>query len=121
MSTSCNLYKDENGKPFEESKYRGMTCSLLYPTASCHDIMFVVCMCSRFQVSLNESHFNSMKIIMRYLSGTQQIGLWYPKGKDCDLLRYSDFDFVGCKLNRKSIISTRHLLGNSIISWNINK
>ncbi|VFQ69229.1 unnamed protein product [Cuscuta campestris] len=40
--------------------------------------------------------------IMRYLAGTLNVGLWYPKGSTCHLVGYSDSDFAGCKLDRKS-------------------
>ena len=49
------------------------------------------------------------------------MGLWYPKGASCSLIEYSDFDFAGCKLDRKSTSGTCHLLGNSLISWHSKK
>lgn len=90
MSTSCHLDKDKEGKSVEESKYRGMIGSLLYLTASRPDIMFSVFMCARFQANPKESHLSAVKRIMRYLIGTQNMGLWYPKGTDCTLVGYSD-------------------------------
>jgi len=44
------------------------------------------------------------------------VGLWYPKGASLSLTSYSDSDFVGCKLDRKSTSGTCHLLGASLIS-----
>lgn len=58
----------------------------LYPIASRPYIMFVLCLGVRFQASLKESHLNAVKCILRHLTGTQQIGLWYPKRVDCDLV-----------------------------------
>ena len=121
MSTSCYLDKDEDGKSVEESKYRGMVGSLLYLTASRPDIMFSVCMCARFQANPKESHLSAVKRIMRYLIGTQNMGLWYPKGTDCTLVGYSDSDFAGCKMDRKSTSGTCHLLGNALVSWHSKK
>ncbi|MCH82973.1 copia-type pol polyprotein [Trifolium medium] len=121
MSTSCYLDKDEGGKSVDESKYRGMIGSLLYLTASRPDIMFSVCMCARFQANPKESHLSAVKRIMRYLIGTQKMGLWYPKGTDCTLVGYSDSDFAGCKMDRKSTSGTCHLLGNSLVSWHSKK
>jgi transposase InsO family protein len=121
MSTSCYLDKDEGGKSVDESKYRGMIGSLLYLTASRPDIMFSVCMCARFQANPKESHLSAVKRIMRYLIGTQNMGLWYPKGTDCTLVGYSDSDFAGCKMDRKSTSGTCHLLGNSLVSWHSKK
>ena len=121
MSTSCYLDKDEKGKPVDLSKYRGMIGSLLYLTASRPDIMFSVCMCARYQANPKESHLTAVKRIMRYLVGTQNVGLWYPKGTTCSLIGYSDSDFAGCKLDRKSTSGTCHLLGSALVSWHSKK
>ena len=71
MSTSIKIDKDEQGKPVDEKKNRGMSGSLLYLTASRPDIMFSVCMCARFQSAPKESHITAVKRIFRYLVGTQ--------------------------------------------------
>ncbi|VFR01646.1 unnamed protein product [Cuscuta campestris] len=43
-----------------------------------------------------------VKRIMKYLVGTVNVGLWYPKGSSCHLVGYSDSDFAGCKLDHKN-------------------
>ncbi|RVX07059.1 hypothetical protein CK203_030469 [Vitis vinifera] len=45
------------------------------------------------------------------------IGLWYPKGDNFELIGYSDADFAGCKVERKSTSGTCHFLGHSLVSW----
>ncbi|KAF7123464.1 hypothetical protein RHSIM_Rhsim12G0122300 [Rhododendron simsii] len=117
MSTSTKLDKDEMGKPFDEKKYRGMIGSLLYLTASRPDIMFSVCLCARFQSSPKESHYLAVKRIFKYLIGTPNLGLWYPKGTSIDLIGYSDADFAGCAIDRKSTSGTCQFLGHSLVSW----
>ena len=63
-----------------------MIRSLLYLTDTRPDIIFNVCMCARFQASPKESHLTTVKHIIRYLIGTQNMGLWHPKGTNCHLL-----------------------------------
>ena len=116
MTTSTYLDKDENGKSIDESKYRGMIGSLLYLTANKPDIMFSVCMYARYQAQPKESYLTAVKRILKYLKGTINVGLWYPKGTSITLTRYSDSDFAGYKLDRKNTSGTCHLLGNSLIS-----
>jgi hypothetical protein len=58
-----------------------------------------------------------MKRIMRYLVNTPKFGLWYPKGSTFDLIRYSDVDYAGCKIDRKSTSGTCQFLGRSLVSW----
>jgi hypothetical protein len=72
-------------------------------------------MCARFQASPRESH--STKRMLRYLKPTQNVGLWYPKGAKFELVGYSDFDYAGCKVERKSTSGMCQLMGRSLISW----
>ena len=45
------------------------------------------------------------------------IGLWYPKSDNFELIGFSDAHFVGCKVERKSTSDTCHFLGHSLVSW----
>ena len=76
--------------------------SLLYLTASRPDIMFCVCLCARFQACPKKSHLIALKRIFRYLFGTQNLGLWYPKKSSLELIGFSDADYAGSKTDRKS-------------------
>ena len=78
MSTNCYLEADEAKPEVNQTMYRGLIGSLLYLTASRPDIMFVVCLCARFQSCPKESHLKATKRILKYLKGTISMGLWYP-------------------------------------------
>jgi hypothetical protein len=108
MHTNGHLNLDEGGKPVDQTLYRSMIGSLLYLTASRPDIMFSVCMCARFQANPKEAHPSAVKRILRYLKHTPSIGLWYPKGATFDLVGYSDSDYAGCKVDRKSTYGGCH-------------
>jgi hypothetical protein len=58
---------------------------------------------------------------MRYLVLTPNLGLWYPKGSHFELFGYSDADYAGCKVDRKSTSGTCQFLGWSLISWSSKK
>ena len=117
MSSSIKIDKDENGKAVDITKYRGMIGSLLYLTASRPDIMYSVCLCARYQSNPKESHLNAVKRIFRYLSGNKNLGLWYPKGTHIELFSYTDADWAGCTIDRKSTSGTCHFLGFALVSW----
>ncbi|XP_050878514.1 secreted RxLR effector protein 161-like [Lathyrus oleraceus] len=121
MATNGNLERNENGKDVEVKKYRGMIGYLLYLTASRPDIMFSVCMCSRYQSAPKESHLNVVKLIFRYIHGTSNYGIWFSKGSDCSLVGYTDSDFSGFKSYRKSISGTCHIFLNSLVGWHSKK
>jgi hypothetical protein len=95
MQTSCKLSKDDDSKFIDQRKYRSMIGSLLYVTTTRLDVMQAVGQVARFQVEPKESHVLVFKRIFRYLKGTEEFGLWYPKGKDLSLVAYTDADCVG--------------------------
>ncbi|GKE89479.1 hypothetical protein Tco_1566954 [Tanacetum coccineum] len=76
----------------------------MYLTSSRSDIMFVVCAYGRFQVTPKVSHLHDVKKIFRYLKGQPKLGLWYPKDSPFDLEAYTDSDYAGASLDRKSTI-----------------
>ena len=121
MATTTKLTKDENGKSVESKLFRGMIGSLLYLSASRPDIMFSVCLCARFQSDPKESHLIAVKRIFRYLKGTVNLGLWYPKNNLFNLVGYSDADYAGSQTDRKSTSGTCHFLGNGLVSWSSKK
>ena len=53
MAPPLTLNKDPNGKPVNVTVYRGMIGSLLYLTASRPDIMYLTCLCARYQSEPN--------------------------------------------------------------------
>ena len=117
MGTNGHLDLDTGGKSVDQKVYRSMIGSLLYLCASRPDIMLSVCMCARFQADPKEAHLTAVKRILRYLAYTPKFGLWYPRGSTFDLIGYSDADWAGCKINRKSTSGTCQFLGRSLVSW----
>ncbi|GJS85104.1 putative ribonuclease H-like domain-containing protein [Tanacetum coccineum] len=102
IETQKPLVKDEEASDVDVHLYRSMIGSLMYVTASRPDIMFAVCACSRFQVTPKTSHLSAVKRIFRYLKGKPKLGLWYPRDSSFDLESYSDSDYAGANLDRKS-------------------
>ena len=117
MATATKLDQDDPGKSVDITSYRGMIGSLLYLTPSRPDIMFSICLCARFQANPKESHLIVVKRIFKYLKGTPNLGIWYPKGTGFDLIGYIDSDFAGCKIDRKSTSRSCHFLGRRLVSW----
>ncbi|GJS13873.1 putative ribonuclease H-like domain-containing protein [Tanacetum coccineum] len=102
IETQKPLVKDEEASDVDVHLYRSMIGSLMYLTASRPDIMFAVCACFRFQVTPKTSHLSAVKRIFRYLKGKPKLGLWYPRVSSFDLESYSDTDYAGANLDRKS-------------------
>nr|GEX91875.1 hypothetical protein [Tanacetum cinerariifolium] len=101
--------------------FRSMISSLMYLTLSRPDIMFAVCVCVCFQVTPKASHLHAVKRIFRYLKGKTHLGLWYPKDSPFDLVAYSDSDYAGASLDRKSRTRGCQFLGYRLIYWQCKK
>ncbi|GKE49573.1 putative ribonuclease H-like domain-containing protein [Tanacetum coccineum] len=102
METQKPLLKDADAEDVDEHLNRSMIESLMYLTSSRPNIMFVVCACERLQVNPKSSHLHAVKRIFRYLKGQPKLGLWYPKDSPFDLVAYTDSDYAGASLDRKS-------------------
>ena len=113
--------KNEKKKDVNQKLYKGMIGSLLYLIANRPDIMFCVCLCARFQACPKESHLIALKRIFRYLFGIQNLGLWYPKKSSLELIGFSDADYAGSKIDRKSTSGTCQFLGHVLVSWSSKK
>ncbi|GJR54185.1 putative ribonuclease H-like domain-containing protein, partial [Tanacetum coccineum] len=121
MEPNKALVKDEEADSVDVHLYRSMIGSLMYLTASRPDIMFAVCACARFQVTPKMSHLHAVKRIFRYLKGQPKLGLWYPRDSPFDLEAFSDSDYAGASLDRKSTIGGCQFLSKRLISWQCKK
>ncbi|KAI3815303.1 hypothetical protein L1987_14966 [Smallanthus sonchifolius] len=88
------LSPEKNGQDTDQHQYRAMIGSLMYLTTSRPAIMFVVCLCARFQAAPKTSHLQSVKRIFRYLKGAPGLGLWYSKNDKFNLYAYTDIDYA---------------------------
>ncbi|GJV84896.1 putative ribonuclease H-like domain-containing protein [Tanacetum coccineum] len=95
METSKPLMKDENAEDVDVHIYRSMIGSLMYLTSSRPDII--------------------------YLKGQPKLGLWYPKDSPFNLEAYTDSDYAGASLDRKSTTGGCQFLGSRLISWQCKK
>ncbi|GKD23850.1 putative ribonuclease H-like domain-containing protein, partial [Tanacetum coccineum] len=121
METSKPFLKDAEAEDVDVHLYRSMIGSLMYLIASMLDIMFVVCACARFQVTPKVSHLHAVKRIFRYLKGQPKLSLWYPKNSPFDLEAYTDTDYAGASLDRKSTTRGYQFLRSRLISWQCKK
>ncbi|GKA05550.1 hypothetical protein Tco_0684670 [Tanacetum coccineum] len=89
----------------------------MYRTSSRTDLVYVVCMCSRYQAWPTKKHLYAVKIIFRYLRETINRGLWYSKDSAISLTAFVDADHAGCQDTRRSTSRSMQLLGDRTVSW----
>nr|GFD33972.1 uncharacterized mitochondrial protein AtMg00810-like [Tanacetum cinerariifolium] len=117
MMEKSKLDEDKEGKVVDPLHYRGMIGTLLYLRASRPDLEFAICMCARYQARPIEKHIHTVKRIFRYLRGTVNQGLWYPKDSSVALTAFVDVDHAGCQDTRRSTSGSLQFLGDRVISW----
>jgi hypothetical protein len=95
MVIGCKLRKDDESKEADQRLYRLMIGILLYVTTSRPNVMQAVGQVAIFQAAPKETHVLAVKRIFRYLKGTTEFGLWYPKGNEMTMVAYADADWAG--------------------------
>ncbi|GJR82758.1 retrovirus-related pol polyprotein from transposon TNT 1-94 [Tanacetum coccineum] len=121
MVEKSKLDDDKEGKAIDLSHYRSMIGTLLYVIASRPNLQFAICMCSRYQARLTEKHLHGVKRIFRYLRGTVNRGLWYPKDSSIGLTAFADAAHAGCQDTRRSTSSSMQFLGDRLVSWSLKR
>ncbi|GJT23095.1 retrovirus-related pol polyprotein from transposon TNT 1-94 [Tanacetum coccineum] len=108
------LDEDLQGKQIDATLYRDMIGSLMYLTSNRPDLIYVVCLCARYQAKPTEKHLQAVKRIFRYLKGTFNMGLWYSKDTGMSLPAYADADHAGCQDTRRSTSGSALFLANRL-------
>eukprot|EP00253_Pinus_taeda_P009146 PITA_09146 len=113
----CSLNANDESTTKHQPTYRSMIGSLIYLKGTRLDIMHAVGIVGRFQANPKEAHLQAVKRIFKYLQGTQNYGLWYPRDTDLTLHAYTDVDLVGRMDDRKSTSGGASFMGSRLVSW----
>ena len=115
------LMKNEEGVKVDATMYKQLVGSLMYMTATRPDLMYVVCLLSRFMSTPTELHLQAAKRVLRYLKGTINLGVFYRKKGDGELKTYTDSDYAGDLDDQKSTSGYVFLLSEGTMSWSSKK
>ncbi|GJU17568.1 hypothetical protein Tco_1145534 [Tanacetum coccineum] len=102
MVEKSKLDEDPQGKDVDPIRYCGMIGTLKYITSSRQHLVFVVCMCARYQAKPTKKHLHAVKRIFQYLRGTINMGLWYSNDSCIVLTAFTDVDHADCQDTRRS-------------------
>nr|GEU51092.1 uncharacterized mitochondrial protein AtMg00810-like [Tanacetum cinerariifolium] len=121
MVEQSKLDDDLFGIHVDQTRYRSMIGSLMHLTASRTDMVFVVCMCARYQSKPTKKHLKAVKRVFWYLQRTINMGLWYLKDTAMALTAYADADHAGCQDTRRRTSGSAQFLGDKLVSWSSKK
>nr|GEW97676.1 hypothetical protein [Tanacetum cinerariifolium] len=146
MVEKSNLDEDLQGKPVDATLYHGMQMQMQItrgvrtsgsaqfldygfqfnkiPLDYDHKSAITLC-CKNVQRSRakhidarpTEKHIHVVKRIFRYLRGTVNRGLRYPKDSFVELTSFVDVDHAGCQDTHRSTSGSLQFLGERLISW----
>ena len=108
----------EGDERFDRTKYQqAIGCLTYLATHTRPDISASVGILSKFMSDPGPAHWSGVKRILRYLQGTRSYGLVFTGRDDDTLLGFSDSDWAGDSVTRRSVSGYVFQLGRSTISW----
>ena len=108
--------KDENGAKVDVTLYKKIVGSLMYLTATRPDLMFVVSLISPF-MACPIQHLTAAKMVLRYLKGTIDYGVFYRMGGVGDLIGFSDSDYAGDMEDSKGTSGYVFMMSGGAVAW----
>jgi hypothetical protein len=118
-------FKDQDATPCNAEDirlYQSIMGSLMYAVSATRpDLCYAVTFLSQFNHAPTSYHTLAAKRVLRYLKGTKDSGLFYPRESTLLLNAYSDSDYANCPLTRKSISGNIIKLSSATISWRSKK
>jgi hypothetical protein len=119
MEAKLKLSKVSDSKPVDATMYRSLIGSLRYLLHTRPELTYSVCYLSRFMEAPKQEHLDAVKRVLRYVAGTVNYDLLYPrrKSESLQILGYSDSDMAGDIDDCKSTTGVVFFLGDGAASW----
>nr|XP_043639651.1 secreted RxLR effector protein 161-like [Erigeron canadensis] len=121
IEQNLKLVTNEKDPKVDAGSYCRLIRRLLYLEATRPDIAYSVNTLSQFVSDPRKSHMDAGTRVLRYLKTTPGQGILLPKEGGTNLVGYSDSDWLGCPLTRRSRTGYIVLLGGAPISWKTKK
>ena len=119
MEEQLKLSKHSMAVKVDVTRYRSIVGGLLYLTHTWPDITFAVGYVNRIMEDPREDHWTAVKRLLRYVKGTLDQAIIFPKtdGSRLRLTVFSDVDMAGDIDGRQSTSGVLVFLGSALISW----
>jgi len=112
----------DESKLFDCEIYQSAVGALLYlSTKTRPDIAYCVSNVAKFSSLPTVEHWTAVKRILRYLKGTENLGIAYRRNNFESCSGYADADWAGDRTDRRSTSGYCFKLNGGLISWRSNK
>ncbi|GJU72852.1 ribonuclease H-like domain-containing protein [Tanacetum coccineum] len=116
VDTESKLGSD--GDPVSDpTLYRSLAGALQYLTFTRPDLSYAVQQVCLYMHDPRDPHFTALKRILRYVRGTLDYGLQLHVSSTTQLTAYTDADWAGCPVTRRSTSGYCVFLGDNLLSW----
>ncbi|GKB91632.1 ribonuclease H-like domain-containing protein [Tanacetum coccineum] len=113
LSRSLGLKNPSSGSTL----YRSLAGALQYLTFTRPGLSYAVQQLCLYMHDPREPHFHAMKLVLRYLRGTTDLGLQLFRSSTSQLTAYSDAEWASCPATRRSTSGYCVFLGDNLLTW----
>lgn len=111
----------EGGTPADKGRYQRLVGRLIYLSHTRPDIAYAVSMVSQFMHAPGLEHMDAVYRILRYLKGTPGKGLHFRKSESREISAYSDADWAGSPVDRRSTSGYCTFVWGNLVTWRSKK
>nr|BAK64102.1 gag-pol polyprotein [Eustoma grandiflorum] len=105
----------------DREQYQRLVGKLIYLSHTRPDIAYAVGVVSQFMHSPQKHHLEAVFRIMRYLKGTPGRGLLFKNNGHLNIEAYTDADWAGSQIDRRSTSGYFTLVGGNVVTWRSKK
>lgn len=121
VDPNIKLGSAEEDVAVDKEMYQRLVGKLIYLSHTRPDIAFAVSLVSQFMHQPKEAHLQAALRIVQYLKGTPGRGILFKRNKNVNLEAYTDADYAGSVLDRRSTTGYCTFLGGNLVTWKSKK
>ncbi|XP_038875025.1 secreted RxLR effector protein 161-like [Benincasa hispida] len=118
---NTKLSNINSGAPVSKERYQRLVGKLIYLSHTRLDISYAVSVFSQFMQAPYEEHMIAVERILRYLKGTPGKSLLFRKSSKCCIEAYTDSDWVGSAVDKKSMSRYCTFVCGNLVTWRSKK
>ena len=121
IDPNMKLGSMEEDVAVDKGMYQRLVGRLIYLSHTRPDIAFAVSLVSQFMHQPKEAHLHAVFRIIQYLKGTPGRGILFRKNQSLSIESYTDADYAGSIVDRRSTTGYCTFLGGNLVTWRSKK
>ncbi|KAK2433017.1 putative mitochondrial protein [Trifolium repens] len=111
----------EEAAAVDKEMYQRLVGRLIYLSHTRPDIAYAVSLVSQFMHNPKENHLQAALRVVQYLKGTPGRGIIFNRNGNVSLEAYTDADYAGSVVDRRSTTGYCTFLGGNLVTWKSKK